>query len=73
VLTCGYQVTEAIQLHLGSTEAEAKAQTIKLFNEVQLPRPEAIFDSYPHQYRRAKAARYDSHGAILRPGDIDCR
>jgi peptide/nickel transport system ATP-binding protein len=49
VLTCGFQVTEAIQLHLGSTKEEAKKQTIKLFNEVQLPRPEAIFDSYPHQ------------------------
>jgi peptide/nickel transport system ATP-binding protein len=49
VLTCGYQVTEAIQLHLGLTAAEAKAQAIKLFKEVQLPRPEAIFDSYPHQ------------------------
>jgi peptide/nickel transport system ATP-binding protein len=49
VLTCGYQVTEAIQLHLGSTAAEAKAQAIQLFKEVQLPRPEAIFDSYPHQ------------------------
>ncbi|MDB4927257.1 ABC transporter ATP-binding protein [Mucilaginibacter sp.] len=49
VLTCGFQVTEAIQLHLGSTKAKAKAQTIKLFEEVQLPRPEAIFDSYPHQ------------------------
>jgi peptide/nickel transport system ATP-binding protein len=49
VLTCGYQVTEAIQLHLGSTKEEAKELTIKLFNEVQLPRPEAMFDSYPHQ------------------------
>ena len=49
VLTCGFQVTEAIQLHLGSTKEEAKEHTIKLFNEVQLPRPEAIFDSYPHQ------------------------
>jgi peptide/nickel transport system ATP-binding protein len=49
VLTCGFQVTEAIQLHLGSTKAEAKSQTIKLFEEVQLPRPEVIFDSYPHQ------------------------
>ncbi|MCC8425899.1 ABC transporter ATP-binding protein [Mucilaginibacter sp. UR6-11] len=49
VLTCGFQVAEAIQLHLGATKAEAKAQTIKLFQEVQLPRPEAIFDSYPHQ------------------------
>jgi peptide/nickel transport system ATP-binding protein len=49
VLTCGFQVTEAIQLHLGLSSAEAKVQTIKLFQEVQLPRPEAIFDSYPHQ------------------------
>jgi peptide/nickel transport system ATP-binding protein len=49
VLTCGFQVTEAIQLHLGLGNAQAKAQTIKLFQEVQLPRPEVIFDSYPHQ------------------------
>src|SRR6185312_17389487 len=49
VLTCGYQITEAIQLHLKTTKAEAKKRTIDLFNEVQLPRPEDIFDSYPHQ------------------------
>jgi len=49
VLTCGFQVTEAIRFHLGVGKQEAKEQTIKLFNEVQLPRPEAIFDSYPHQ------------------------
>jgi len=49
VLTCGYQITEAIQLHLKVSKAEAKKRTIDLFNEVQLPRPEAIFESYPHQ------------------------
>jgi peptide/nickel transport system ATP-binding protein len=49
VLTCGFQLTEAIRLHLGVSKAEAKAKTIELFKEVQLPRPEAIFDSYPHQ------------------------
>ncbi len=49
VLTCGYQITEAIQLHLGVSKTEAKDKTIALFKEVQLPRPEAIFDSYPHQ------------------------
>ncbi|WP_439697485.1 ABC transporter ATP-binding protein [Mucilaginibacter sp. AW1-7] len=49
VLTCGFQLTEAIRLHLGLGKAEAKKKTIELFNEVQLPRPEAIFDSYPHQ------------------------
>jgi len=49
VLTCGFQITEAIRLHLGLSKAEARQQTIALFKEVQLPRPEAIFDSYPHQ------------------------
>ncbi|GAB3916892.1 ABC transporter ATP-binding protein [Mucilaginibacter boryungensis] len=49
VITCGKQVTEAIQLHLGLNKQAAKTAAIALFNEVQLPRPEAIFDSYPHQ------------------------
>jgi peptide/nickel transport system ATP-binding protein len=49
VLTCGFQVTEAIRIHLGVGKKEAKQRAIQLFNEVQLPRPEAIFDSYPHQ------------------------
>jgi len=49
VFTCGDQVAEAITLHQKVDKAEAKKQTIALFNEVQLPRPEKIFDSYPHQ------------------------
>jgi len=49
VITCGQQVTETIRLHLGLNKSDAKAAAIQLFNEVQLPRPEAIFDSYPHQ------------------------
>lgn len=49
VYTCGDQVMEAILLHQKCTKKEAKDKTIALFNEVQLPRPEAIFDSYPHQ------------------------
>jgi len=49
VFTCGFQITEAIRLHLKTSKAEAKERTIELFKEVQLPRPETIFDSYPHQ------------------------
>jgi peptide/nickel transport system ATP-binding protein len=49
VFTCGFQVAEAIMLHQKVDKAEAKRQTINLFNEVQLPRPEKIFESYPHQ------------------------
>lgn len=49
VLTCGYQLVEAIQLHIGLNKSDSKVKAIQLFNEVQLPRPETIFDSYPHQ------------------------
>jgi len=49
VFTCGSQVQEAIILHQRVDKEKAKAQTIALFKEVQLPRPENIFDSYPHQ------------------------
>ena len=49
VLTCGKQIIEAIILHRKLEKTEAKQQAISLFNEVQLPRPESIFDSYPHQ------------------------
>ncbi|SHF98223.1 ABC transporter ATP-binding protein [Pedobacter caeni] len=49
VFTCGYQVQEAIILHQHSDKNEARERTIALFKEVQLPRPEQIFESYPHQ------------------------
>jgi peptide/nickel transport system ATP-binding protein len=49
VFTCGNQVREAILLHQKTSKEEAKARTISLFREVQLPRPEHIYESYPHQ------------------------
>lgn len=49
VFTCGDQVMEAIVLHQKLDSKAAKALTIKLFKEVQLPDPERIFSTYPHQ------------------------
>lgn len=49
VYTCGDQVMEAIMLHQKVNKQEAKQKTIELFSTVLLPRPEAIFNSYPHQ------------------------
>ncbi len=49
VFMCGNQVMEAILLHQQVSKKEAKEKTIELFNKVQLPRPEIIFGSYPHQ------------------------
>jgi peptide/nickel transport system ATP-binding protein len=49
VFTCGDQVMEAIILHQKLDKKAAKALTISLFEEVQLPDPERIFSTYPHQ------------------------
>lgn len=49
VYTCGDQVAEAIMLHQKVTKKQAKERTVELFKKVQLPRPEIIFDTYPHQ------------------------
>ena len=49
VKKCGNQVTEAIIIHKKLSTAEAKKQTIQLFEKVKLPDPEKIFHKYPHQ------------------------
>ncbi|GAB2797133.1 ABC-type glutathione transport system ATPase component [Hymenobacter luteus] len=49
VYTCGSQVVEALRLHTTLTEKEAAARTVELFTMAQLPRPEKIFTSYPHE------------------------
>lgn len=49
VYTCGDQVMETIRIHQKITKQEAHKRTIELFVKVKLPRPEAIFKSYPHQ------------------------
>lgn len=49
VIKCGEQVAEALRLHMGLNRSEARSKTIEWFKEVKLPRPENIYDSYPHQ------------------------
>jgi peptide/nickel transport system ATP-binding protein len=49
VLTCGFQVMEAIRQHNAITEKEATEKTIALFEKVKLPDPAGMFKRYPHQ------------------------
>ena len=49
VYKCGYQVTEMIRQHEAVSQVEAKKRVVELFKQVMLPRPEAIYDSYPHE------------------------
>nr|WP_321980746.1 ABC transporter ATP-binding protein [uncultured Cohaesibacter sp.] len=47
--TVGDQIEEVFEQHTSLSKAERKAKTIKLLDEVQLPEPERIYSSYPHQ------------------------
>lgn len=49
VIRCGEQISEQIILHKHISKKEAKEQVLSLFNEVMLPRPNQIFDAYPHE------------------------
>ncbi len=49
VYRCGYQVSEMIRQHEKVTKKDARDRVISLFTQVLLPRPEAIYDSYPHE------------------------
>ncbi|MEN1679533.1 MAG: ABC transporter ATP-binding protein, partial [Planctomycetota bacterium] len=49
VFTAGAQVAEALVLHQGMSQKEARERTIELFDEVGIPEPESRVDSYPHQ------------------------
>lgn len=49
VFTCGFQVCEAIRQHQPISAAEARKKTIHLFQQTELPDPDRIFSSYPHQ------------------------
>lgn len=48
-LKCGFQVAEILQQHTQLSSKEIKDEVISLFEKVKLPRPEAIFSSFPHQ------------------------
>jgi len=48
-LRCGWQIREAVSLHLGESPRRAASQTLQLLKEVQLPADKAFYNKYPHQ------------------------
>ena len=50
VLTIGRQLTEAMEVHLGSPPAVARARALELLQLVGIPDPRQRIDDYPHQF-----------------------
>ena len=49
VYKCGFQVSEMILQHENVSKKAARERVVSLFKQVMLPRPEAIYNSYPHE------------------------
>lgn len=47
--TVGFQIKEALRLHMGMTRAERHTRAIELFEMVGIPAPESRLNSFPHQ------------------------
>jgi oligopeptide transport system ATP-binding protein len=50
VLTVGSQITEALKLHMGMNNKEARARAAELLSLVGIPDAERRLDNYPHQF-----------------------
>ncbi|MFK5855662.1 MAG: ABC transporter ATP-binding protein [Bacteroidota bacterium] len=70
VMRCGKQVAESILLHQKVSKKEARLQVIDLFNKVNLPRPENIYSSYPHQLSGGQKQRIMIAMAISNKPDL---
>src|SRR5258706_4586600 len=49
VFTIGYQISEAVMLHLKKSKADAREHTIKMLDKVRIPSASTRIDEYPHQ------------------------
>ena len=70
VQKCGEQVVEMLRLHENVDYKVARRRTIELFKEVLLPRPEKIFDSYPHEISGGQKQRVMIAMALICNPDI---
>ena len=48
-MTCGKQVLEVLNQHLNLSKTAAFERCLELFESVELPKPDRIYNSYPHQ------------------------
>ncbi len=49
VITCGEQIDEVLETHTKLDPAQRKARILAMLEQVRLPDPVRIYDSYPHQ------------------------
>lgn len=73
VVTCGKQLDEMLRAHQRLSRRERRAAILAIFARVQLPDPERIYHSYPHQLSGGQRQRIViAMAVILRPRLLIC-
>lgn len=49
VFTAGDQIAESIRLHQRASAAQARAETLRLLEQVRIPEAKSVMERYPHQ------------------------
>lgn len=55
--TVGSQIAEVVRRHHGLSRSKARARTIELLQQVNLPNPEVVYGRYPHELSGGMAQR----------------
>ncbi len=55
--TVGFQIEEALRVHLGLNQAQRRARAVELLQSVGIPDPEGRLKSYPHQMSGGQCQR----------------
>lgn len=67
---CGRQVAEMLQIHTDFANIDIKAKVLHMFEQVDLPQPDRIYDSYPHQLSGGQLQRVMIAMAIICEPDV---
>ncbi|MCO5732308.1 ABC transporter ATP-binding protein [Rhizobium sp. SSA_523] len=50
IFTIGRQISEVLTRHKGFSQAQARAETVRMLERVRIPNAGSRFDEYPHQF-----------------------
>ena len=73
VMTCGEQVDELLTTHTRWPAEQRRAEILRVFERVRLPKPERMLRSYPHQLSGGQRQRIViAMAVILKPALLIC-
>ncbi len=69
VMRVGDQISEMLEIHTGAAPAKRRGKVLQALRDVQLPDPESLYGSYPHQLSGGQRQRIMiAMALILEPG-----